>query len=109
MKRSYDFNVRFSVRLDTCLDFVWFRAADQLLVSFWAHVNIVHRVVSYRIVRQRQTVQNKIKLQYIIVTFPMSRRRREMCSGHARVSGCVSVRSRMPTLLHGPGCNLGEW
>jgi len=21
---------------------------------------------------------------------------------------CVSVRSRMPTLLHGPGCNLGS-
>ena len=34
-----------------------------------------------------------------------------------RVSVCVcvclpvsmSVRGRMPTLLHGPGCNLGEW
>jgi len=22
---------------------------------------------------------------------------------------CVSVRDRMPTLLHGPGCNFGEW
>jgi len=22
---------------------------------------------------------------------------------------CLSVRGRMPTLLHGPGCNLGEW
>jgi len=22
---------------------------------------------------------------------------------------CVSVRGRMPTLLHGPGGNLGEW
>jgi len=22
---------------------------------------------------------------------------------------CVSVRARMPTLLHGPGCNVGEW
>ena len=22
---------------------------------------------------------------------------------------CLSVRSRMPTLLHGPWCNLGEW
>jgi len=21
----------------------------------------------------------------------------------------VSVRGRMPTLLHGPGCNLAEW
>jgi len=26
-----------------------------------------------------------------------------------RVCVCVSVRGRMPTLLHGPGCNLGEW
>jgi len=22
---------------------------------------------------------------------------------------CLSVRGRVPTLLHGPGCNLGEW
>jgi len=22
---------------------------------------------------------------------------------------CLSVRSRTPTLLHGPGCNLGAW
>ena len=26
-----------------------------------------------------------------------------------RVSVCVSVRGRMPTLLHGPGCSLREW
>jgi len=25
------------------------------------------------------------------------------------VSVCLSVPGRMPTLLHGPGCNLGEW
>jgi len=24
-------------------------------------------------------------------------------------SVCLPVRGRMPTLLHGPGCNLGEW
>ena len=24
------------------------------------------------------------------------------------LSVCVSVRRRMPTLLHGPGCNVGE-
>jgi len=22
---------------------------------------------------------------------------------------CVSVDDRLPTLLHGPGCNFGEW
>jgi len=43
-------------------------------------------------------------------TFRVSRRRREMYCGHARLCVCLSaVRSRMPTLLHGPGCNLGEW
>ena len=25
------------------------------------------------------------------------------------VSVCLSVRGRMPTVLHEPGCNLGEW
>jgi len=25
------------------------------------------------------------------------------------LSVCLSVHGRMPTLLHGPGCNLGEW
>jgi len=30
-----------------------------------------------------------------------------MYRGHARLS--VSIRNCMPTLLHGPGCNLREW
>ena len=38
----------------------------------------------------------------------MSRRRREMYIGHARLCVCLSVRSRIPTLLHGLGCNLGN-
>jgi len=36
-----------------------------------------------------------------------------MYSGHARLCVCacvcVSVRGRTPTLLHGPGCDLGAW
>ena len=36
-----------------------------------------------------------------------------MYYGHARlcvcVSVCLSVHGRTPTLLHGPGCNLGAW
>ena len=32
-----------------------------------------------------------------------------MYIGHGRLCVCVSVRRRIPTLLHGPGCNLGEW
>jgi len=27
----------------------------------------------------------------------------------ASVCLCVPVRCRTPTLLHGPGCNLGAW
>jgi len=34
----------------------------------------------------------------------VSRRRRKMYCGHAR----LSVRGCTPTLLHGPGCNLGR-
>jgi len=50
-----------------------------------------------------------------IITFCVSRRRRKMNCGHARLClsdclcVCVSVRGRMPRLLHGPRCNLGEW
>jgi len=48
-----------------------------------------------------------------VVTFCVSRRRRKMYCGHARlcvcVCVCVSVRGRTPTLLNGPGCNLGAW
>jgi len=36
----------------------------------------------------------------------MSRRRREMYCGHARLCVCVSVRGCMPSPLHGPGCNF---
>jgi len=47
------------------------------------------------------------------ITFRVSRRRRKMYCGHARLcvclSVCLSVRSRMPTLWHGTRCNLGEW
>jgi len=43
------------------------------------------------------------------ITFRVSDRRREMYSGHARLCVCLSVRGRMPKLLQGPGCNLGEW
>jgi len=45
-------------------------------------------------------------LRYVKVEIT-SRRRREMYCGQARPSVCVSVRGRMPTLLHGPECKLG--
>jgi len=47
-----------------------------------------------------------------VIIFRVNRRRREMYCGHARLcvclSVCLSVRGRMPMLLHGPGCNLGS-
>jgi len=53
-------------------------------------------------------VKQKLISSYLIVliTFRVSRRRRENVLW-SRAS--VSVRARMPTLLHGPGCNFGEW
>ena len=44
-----------------------------------------------------------------LIIFRVSRRRREMYCGHARLCVCLSVRGRLPTLLHGPGRNLEEW
>ena len=49
-------------------------------------------------------------LDYYAITFRVSRRRREMYCGHRRLSVCIcDVRGHMPALLHGHGCNLGEW
>ena len=44
-------------------------------------------------------------------SFRVSRRRREMYSGHARLCVCLCVcgSPHSHTILHGPGCNLGEW
>ena len=48
---------------------------------------------------------------FSLITFRVSRRRREMYIGHARLCVClcvcVTVPRPMSTLLHGPGCNLG--
>ena len=44
------------------------------------------------------------KTSLAVITFRVSRRRREMYCGHTRLYVCLSVRGRMPTLLH--GCNL---
>jgi len=44
-----------------------------------------------------------------LITFRVSRRRHEMCCGHVCLYVCLFVRGRMPTLLHGPRCNFGEW
>jgi len=49
----------------------------------------------------------------LFITFCVSRRRCKMYCGHVRLcvclSVCLSVCGRTPTLLHGPGYNLGAW
>jgi len=55
--------------------------------------------------------QTKQIRNYYSLHFALSRRRREMYCGHTRLCMCVclSVCGHMPTLLHGPGRNLGAW
>jgi len=40
--------------------------------------------------------------------FHVRRSRGEMYSGHGRLCVCLSVPRRIPAVLHGPGCKLGE-
>jgi len=44
-----------------------------------------------------------------IITFRVRHSRGEMYIGRGRLCVCLSVARRIPTLLHGPGYNLGEW
>jgi len=43
----------------------------------------------------------------VIITFRVRRSQDKMYSGHAHLCVCLSVPRHIPTLLHGPGCNLG--
>jgi len=63
----------------------------------------------------RLWIKNKLMMsvcQMFVITFCVSRRC-EIYSGHGHLcvclSVCLSVPRRIPALLHGPGCNLGEW
>jgi len=52
--------------------------------------------------------------QWLVTTFCVRHSRGEMYIGHMRlclscVSVCLSLICRIPTLLHEPRCNLGEW
>jgi len=50
----------------------------------------------------------KVITDRLVITFRVSRRHREMYSGHERLSVCLPVPRRIPTLLHGPGFNFGN-
>jgi len=60
-------------------------------------------------VEQNNTHSREFNRHCAVTTFCVSRRRRKMHCGHARLCVCLSVRGRTPTLLHGPGCNLRAW
>ena len=60
-------------------------------------------------VPNRLTIGPTLVQAYLIeclITFSVSRRRREMYIGHARLCVCLSVPRRIPRLLHGPECKL---
>jgi len=44
-----------------------------------------------------------------LITFCVRRSGSKMYSGHSHLCVCLSVPCHIPTLLHGPGCKLGEW
>ena len=80
-----------------------------LVVHYWADLQSVHGFGCYDNIAQNAKCQRVLVLAQCLATFRVSGRRPEMYSGHARLSVSVSVRCRMPTLLHGPEYNLGEW
>ena len=49
-----------------------------------------------------------VNVQQIVYYMVMLYLRGEMYIGHGRVCVCLSLPRRIPTLLHGLGCNLGK-
>ena len=78
-----------------------------LVVHYWADLQSVHGFHCYDKTAQNAKCPRVLVLALCLVPFRVSRSRREMYIGHARV--CLSLPRHMPTLLYGPECNLGEW
>ena len=74
------------------------------------------RIYDYGKKKLLRKCENKVS---ILDAFRVRRSRGEMYIGHGRLCVCVCVcvsvclsvacHIHIPTLLHGPGCNLGEW
>jgi len=78
-------------------DVTWGRGRGRpLVVHYWADLQSVHRLRCYG------------NITRTLVTFCVSRRRRKMYRGHACLCVCLSVRGRMPTVLHGPDVTWGS-
>jgi len=79
-------------------------------VLHWADLQSVHGFCCYdNIARINAKCQRVLVLALCLVTFRVRRSRGEMYISHGRPCVCLSVPRHIPTLLHGPGCNLGEW
>ena len=82
------------------------------MVGFSIGLTLYHTICTAGLVLSR--IRIRVRFSFIgvnlhkFITFRVSRRRREIYCGHARLcvclSVCLSVRGRMPTLLYGPGC-----
>ena len=79
-----------------------------LVVHYWADLQSLHGLRCYGNITRTRNVSECSVLALCLVTFCVSRRRRKTYCGHARLCVCVTVRGRMPTLLHWPGCNFDE-
>ena len=81
-----------------------------LVVHYWADLQSVHGLRCYgNITRTRNVSEYMLVVVACLVTFRVSCRETTRNVLWSRASVCLSVRGRMPTLLHGPGCNSGEW
>jgi len=88
----------------------WNSRRCPLVVQYWADLQSVHWFRCYDNIAANAKCQQMFVLALCLVRFCVSRRRRKMYCGHVRLSVFVSVRVWLfYTLLHEPGCNLGEW
>ena len=88
-------------------------AERKIACSFCIPVEDGRRHRTGRFLQHKVTPFSLLTASFII-TFRVRRSRGEMYIGHGRlcllrVSVCLSVPRRIPTLLHGPRCKLGEW
>jgi len=80
---------------------------DGIYVHNREHADVISSICSLFI--ELSHYGQTLLTSYKLVTFCMRRSRGERYSGHGRPYVCLSVPRHVPTLLHGPGCKLGEW
>jgi len=114
---SHHPGLRLVVSLKNGVGQVTFRLAITLGVGFRVKLSDenIAEIKSLRDVAMATILEQKLpELVSDIIWFDnynyirVSIRRREMYCRHPRLCVCLSVRGRMPTLLHGTGCNLGS-